>query len=496
MSPPGLAHLEEIIDRSGVAADLEAAMPVGGRPRQLPVRTLLVGMAAAAADNRPAHLTRVHQALVALDDGDRRRLAVDVDWRRGPHRLTYRQVERTFGLLEAVLSAGAAAGQPGERLSHVADALVEASVPDRYKQATTALAVDWTDLETWAVAPRSDHTGADPDASWGHRASHAIGVTDELFYGYYPQAATMVPEEHGPPVPELIRRILVTSCHVDPPPAFVAVLKRMHHNGIPLGDVLADSGYAHRVATAWALPLRQLGAALVQDHHPHDRGPKGTHGGAIIANGNLYCPATPTALLTVGPLPRAATADATAAHDTATGEAARYKLGRITADDTDGYHRVQCPAAAGKLRCPLRPDSLDLGHHHPEILNPPQDPPRCCTQQTITVPPAVNAKTNQKHDYPGADWRRSYARRSGAERTYSTLKDPATTNTNRGWCRLMGLTAVTMFLTCAVVTRNNRIIDAYEHRQADDTRRAALGQPPATRRRRRKTLAQLTATPP
>jgi hypothetical protein len=60
----------------------------------------------------------------------------------------------------------------------------------------------------------------------------------------------------------------------------------------------------------------------------------------------------------------------------------------------------------------------------------------------------------------------------------------------------MGLTAVTLFLTCTVVTRNNRIIDAYEHRQADDTRCAALGQPPATRRRQRNTIAQLTATPP
>jgi hypothetical protein len=36
-------------------------------------------------------------------------------------------------------------------------------------------------------------------------------------------------------------------------------------------------------------------------------------------------------------------------------EAARYKLGRLTADDQDGYHRVQCPAAAGKIRCLLRP---------------------------------------------------------------------------------------------------------------------------------------------
>jgi hypothetical protein len=38
--------------------------------------------------------------------------------------------------------------------------------------------------------------------------------------------------------------------------------------GIPLRDVLADSGYAYRDSGAWALPLRAAGAQLVQDLHP------------------------------------------------------------------------------------------------------------------------------------------------------------------------------------------------------------------------------------
>jgi hypothetical protein len=37
---------------------------------------------------------------------------------------------------------------------------------------------------------------------------------------------------------------------------------------------------------------RAAAARLVQDLHPHDRGPQGIVHGAIIANGNLYCPAT------------------------------------------------------------------------------------------------------------------------------------------------------------------------------------------------------------
>ena len=148
----------------------------------------------------------------------------------------------------------------------------------------------------------------------------------------------------------------------------------MPGDGIALGDILADSGYAHRDAGAWALPLRQAGAQLVQDLHPHDRGPQGTHAGAIIANGNLYCPATPQPLLHLGPLAPAATAQDTAAHEIRTAELARHKLGRLTAGDADGYHRVTCPAAMGKLRCPLRPDSMTLDRSRPEILTPPRAP--------------------------------------------------------------------------------------------------------------------------
>jgi hypothetical protein len=126
--------------------------------------------------------------------------------------------------------------------------------------------------------------------------------------------------------------------------------------------------------------------------HGADRGPKGTHHGAIIANGNLYCPATPRTLLELGPLARDATPDQAGAHDRQTAETARYKLGKITSDDEDGYHRVMCPAAMGKIRCPLRPASMRLDRNRPEILTPPGHPPACCTQQTITVPPEVTGR--------------------------------------------------------------------------------------------------------
>jgi hypothetical protein len=492
-----LAAFEKIIDASGVAARIEAMLPAGVRPRQLRVRTLLAGMCLAQADHRPAHLTRVHQALTALGDDDQRRLGVIADWKHGPHQLTYRQTERTFGLVADALGKDEPDGLPSGPLQRVCDVLLEASIAEEFKNGSRSLAVDWTGMESFSRPPPARGGDcADPEAWWGHRKNNLLRSQDELFYGYYLSAGIMMRDEGTPAVPELARRATVSSCRHDPVRAFAPVLTAMPAAGIPLGDILDDSGYAHRDADAWALPLRQAGAQLVQDLHPHDRGPKGTHHGAMIANGNLYCPATPRTLLELGPLARTATSWQAADWERQTAELTRYKLSRITRDDQHGYHRVACPAVMGKIRCPLRPASMRLDRDRPEILTPPEHPQACCTQQTITVPADVNAKTRQKHDYPSAAWRRSYARRTGAERGFATAKDPASNDITRGWCRLMGLTPLMLFTVTVLIVRNQRILAAWNARQQETARRAAAGLPPKTRKRRRKPLASLATGPP
>ena len=465
---------------------------MGVRPRQLSVRTLLVGILLALTDGRPAHLTRVHHALCSLDATDRRRLGVTVDWRRGPHTLTYRQVERTFSLVTALLSKEHPDGALTDTLQEVLDALVEASVPETMKGASASLAVDWTDVESFSTR-RTKPTGtyADTEAAWGHRKGGGPGEKDELFFGYYLSLSTMVHDDGRNSVAELVRRMNLVSCDHDPVPEMVGVLVSMPTAGIPLGDVVTDSGYAHRVPEHFALPLRAAGASLVMDLHPSDRGMKGTHEGAILSNGNLFCPTTPKALFDISPLARAASADEVAAHEKKVAELSRYKLGRISATDADGYHRVSCPAVSGKLRCPLRHASMALAYAHPTVLEPPEHPPACCTQRSVTVPPSVNAKIRQKHDYPGRSWRASYARRSAVERSNSRIKDPATVDVEKGWCRVMGLAPMSLFLACALVVRNLAVADAFDRRQAQDMRRVKAGLPRRTRRRRRTPISDL-----
>jgi hypothetical protein len=103
----------------------------------------------------------------------------------------------------------------------------------------------------------------------------------------------------------------------------------------------------------------------------------------------------------------------------------------------------------------------------------------------------VNAKTAQKHDYPSAAHRDSYARRSSAERTFSTIKDPATNDIARGWCRITSLTGIALFCATVLIARNIRVADAFHARQAENERRAANGLPPKQRKRRRHSAADL-----
>jgi hypothetical protein len=61
----------------------------------------------------------------------------------------------------------------------------------------------------------------------------------------------------------------------------------------------------------------------------------------------------------------------------------------------------------------------------------------------------------------------------------------------RGWCRLMGLTAISLFVATALIARNMRVADSFAERQAEDERRAANGLPPKHRKRRRQTAEDL-----
>ena len=93
------------------------------------------------------------RALAGLPEDDQRRLGVLADWKDGPHLLTYRQTEYALGLAARALGKDQPDGLPAPELQRICDRLLEASVPEEFKDASTSLAVDWSDLETFSRPP-------------------------------------------------------------------------------------------------------------------------------------------------------------------------------------------------------------------------------------------------------------------------------------------------------------------------------------------------------
>jgi hypothetical protein len=459
---------------------LESWMPKTGRPRELSPKDVLFGMLIAIDEDRVAHLTAGHEALFDAEPGGAKRSA------------TYRQFTNTHraidpspcpsfkGVAENDRHAhlvdhrlGVDPLQAVLRLETVMDALIDASVPEAYKNASRSLAIDWTDHETWSRPRAKDdpEPANDPDASWGHAKRNAPGAVDHLFFGYYAQAATMVKDERGEDIPELVRAVVFLAPRKDPAANMASALLRRSGKGLFFKDVLADCGYSNRHPDNFARLIRRAGGDLTVDLHPDDRGPKGTYKGAVVSNGNLFCPCTPVPLLKLGPLNRGADAAQADLHDARSAELGHYKLGRMSRDSEDGAHRVMCPALLGKVRCPLRLKSMSLDFNRPEVLEPPSYPPTCCVQQTITVKEEVTAKTAQRHDYPSKAHRLSYARRTAAERTFGWLQDAATLGMRRGWSRLMGVAKNHLMYVLGVVVRNVRIVESFERNKEKEARR-------------------------
>jgi hypothetical protein len=139
-----LAVIEQIVSASGAAEAIEELLPPAVRGRQLRAGTLLAGMMAALADGRPAHLTRVPEALVSLPEADQKRLGVVAGWKSGPHQLTYRQAGHTHRLIRKALDKQQPDGAASQALQDTCDLLAEASIPGAFKDASSSLAVDWT----------------------------------------------------------------------------------------------------------------------------------------------------------------------------------------------------------------------------------------------------------------------------------------------------------------------------------------------------------------
>jgi len=465
----------EWVDASGVPAVLERALrPTGrGRPRQLTVRALLVGLKLAVDSAKTACLTDVFLVLTeGLPEAVQHDLGVRD--RRTGRVITVHQVRRLLDSIKARLDPGATAGS-GDRaarlaaLQQILDDLLAATMPAMLPT-SGAYAVDGTGTWSWARGKDKQSTAADPDAAWGVKTSKS--GKQERYFGYELHAVVRVGRLNDDrPVPCLAERIVVTPASTNCSEAVLPTIAKMRADGLRLREVIADRGYTYK--TGWSRGLRALDVDSVLDLHPTQLGSRGSHGGARVIAGVPHCPATPGALDTIPRPERLAESPPLEVFLGQISTREQWALRRVAGPDSSGAERFECPVRAGKLRCPLVSLSMGQPVTLPKVLEPP-DPSahRCCTQRTITVPGDVDYKSRQRHYWGSRDWIISFSRRSRVEGWFGNLKDRSREALGRGAFRVMGLCKSSLMLGIYAAATNLRLLDAWASK-------VGLSEPPA-----------------
>ena len=460
------------VDRSGVAPEIEALLrPTRrGRPRQLSVRALLVGIKLAVDTAKTACLTEVHEILTEqLSPSSQWELGV-TDTRTGMV-VTLPQVRRLLGAIQAKLDPST---HGNELPTSILDARTQTlqGLLDRMLAATMPVdvghggsyAVDGTGTWSWARGKRRGVTSADPDARWGVK-THKSGKT-EAYFGYELHALVRINlvTEPGESTPCLAERIIVVPASSPPTTPVLAALGRLRAEGRPLTDVVADRGYSYKLD--WTPGLLNLRVDSVLDLHATQYGARGTHQGARIVTGVPHCPAMPEIFDHIPRPERLAGGDALDAFVANIDRRERWAFRRVAGPDLTGKERYECPARAGRLRCPLHAGSMAAPLATPTVQSPPpaDDAPTCCKQRTITVPGTVDTKSRQRYYWGSQQWISAFSRRSRVEGWFGNLKNDSREALNRGAFRVMGICKTSIMLTVFAVATNLRLLRGWARR--------------------------------
>lgn len=341
---------------------------------------------------------------------------------------------------------------------------------------------------------------ADPDADWYVRrdSRDADGTTDghdarKAFWAY---EATLIVTRNEDPTSEVDFPQLVLGMaplhkpNKDIGKNAITALASVRDSGHPAGLLTVDRAYTHARPETFQLPARALGYELVLDYRDDQLGVQASHAGALLVEGGWYCPGIPPELINATRHYRKGDIDEGTYHQRIEARRA-LRLRPKATPDAEGHVRMMCPAANGAptARCELKPDSITdktAGLRRIPLTDALRvQPPKVCTQQSVTFPPDAGAKLVQPLHYGSAEWRAHFTTpRNTNEGLHGVLKDgayAALDDPERR--RIRGVAAQTIFTAVLIMAANRKAIRSFIGRSRPDSE-GVLRRP---RRRRRTT---------
>jgi hypothetical protein len=514
----------------------------GGRPRELSVEALFVGLILAAEAGKGLAFRLIHKALYhRLSPAMRDKLGV------GPEPVTpdqddaaYQRVRRLFWQVVALMDpsplpknrvlkkeelelatrpmTGSEIAEAYRRLDLVTNWILEAS----FNQLPRWLRRRWNGsigLDATPVAanargtgPNSIYASCDPQAAWyardgDHRDPSSLPDAragkgrkrrdpfGKIIWGYEATFATM-----GPDKPErdryFPRLIIAMVCHrpgFDPDVNALRVLRSIRDRGHPAGLLGADRLYLPDCKPEeFQVPALGLGYRFVMDYKIDQLGIQGHAHGAILVEGWWYCPSMPQALIDATIDHRAGRIDL-ATYRTRFKERRSYRVRPKEGRDGTAF---MCPAQGDHptVTCPLKEKTEDkdgkavpvrLGL--PRVGRPPKRPPKICTTTRVTIDKTVGAKYRQELQYGTDEQHGIYTvLRNTIEGTNGTAKRASEQDLENPVRRPgRGIAATQLYVALVLFSENLRRIQRWaEHAEVEIDGTVVVKNPRKTKRKR------------
>jgi hypothetical protein len=479
-----IVEAERLLDENDTIAFIEGCISTAsvrsGRPRELSVRALMVALQVQVFEGRFL-LTTVPRLLNSLDPATRKRLGIT-----RKNGVTIRQVQHLFERIEKTNYDRTRTDDARyDNLDILLNKVGTAGGHDDAKF-TTSIAIDSSDIPSWGKdcyrmvfdADKkylgNERRASDLDAHWRTKGKKG---EKKAFFGYDLTAAVTVPEEGGPDVPRVIKAIRFRPATYKTTAMALACATDVAAKQGSLGDVLVDREYTQsKHGRDFLLPVRALGGEPVFGLKMNQVGVSGHVRGAVIIDGQPFSPSLPQSLRVIHrPLPTetyALNPNALKKYEDQIAARSIYALVPHGVRQPNKAQVYQCPAAAGKLICPLVASSrlLALG------TMPAANPPRAallhsvCDSKFRTFS-AAELPLSQRHLHGSTAWRKSYARRNEVERLFSNTKDQTSENLRHGSIRVRGIVKMGLLVALSLASTNRRLAASYDRRQPEPPKR-------------------------
>ena len=310
------------------------------------------------------------------------------------------------------------------------------------------------------------------EARSGHKTAKDGG--QENFFGYHEHTMVLACPHPAPKgsTPPLVRRFRLTAANADVVEPTFSMIDALN---TPVTEIFVDKHYSYKEFNRWAVPLGERGIVQHLDLRDDEVFFNDDIDDLRFVGGVAHCPSTPNDLDGLERPSAQASKRDHARFATLIQRRQAYAMKSHTRPTPDGKRRLQCPALAGTIGCPLRPGSMTIAARRglPVVENPPDlttysKLPACCTQQTVAVTPFDKIRKHEQPHYWGSpEWQQVYNRRTYVEGSYGIRKNPAAENVDRGQNQVFGLVWIHLVHTLVNASYNLNRLTSWAARNPD-----------------------------